>query len=229
MLKIGIIDDGVGIFPTLNKLKQTVSANYVCKILDDKFPLSDKRGTELFSIGKSAVCSMEEIGCDVIVLSSIALASRCCKFLAEGCSAQLYGCEAPILHSSTYTANKVLVVGDRYVTQNLNMPNVISSYLPQFPYLAETADERAIVRYITDTLDCYEGTFDCIALASSCMNAYRSCFSRVFPNVQIFDSLEGVARKIRKKYKKLPKDESTVIYVDSKNGDISQKYNFFIE
>ncbi|MCM1395835.1 MAG: hypothetical protein NC132_07015, partial [Corallococcus sp.] len=102
-------------------------------------------------------------------------------------------------------------------------------YLPQFSDLAETADERAITRYIGDELDTGDKKFDCIALASSCMNAYRSCFSRVFPNVQIFDSLEGVARKMRKKYKKIPKEESVATYIDGANADISQKYGFFIE
>jgi len=61
------------------------------------------------------------------------------------------------------------------------------------------------------------------------MNMYRSCFARVFPNVQIFDSLEGVARKIRKKYKKTVKEESSFVFIDGKNRNIAEKYAYFIE
>lgn len=229
MIKIGIVDDGAGIFPTLNKLKQVISANFVCHILNDKFPLGGIRGYELFDIGEKAIRNMEALQCDVVVFSSVALSSCCLKKLSQKTKLDLYGCEAPILHASTYTANNVLVIGDKYVTKNISLPNVIAKNLEQFPYLAETCDERAIVRYITDELDELDGTFDCIALASSSMNMYKNCFSRVFPNVQIFDSLEGVARKIRKKYKKLPKEESTFEYLDGNNCDISEKYNFFIE
>lgn len=229
MLNICIIDDGVGVFPTLNKLKQAVSANFVCKILSDKFPLGTKRGGELFDIGRNALNDAEQSGCDVVVFSSIALSHCCFKRLSQTANVAFFSSEAPVMHSSTYTASKVLAVGDRYVTQNMNLPNVIPCYLPDFYALAETGDEREIVRYLNDALSAYEGKFDCIAVAASCMNMYKSCFSRVFPNVQIFDSLEGVARRIRKKYKKLPKDESTFLYVDEKNNDISEKYSFFIE
>jgi len=119
MLNIGIIDDGVGIFPTLNKLKQVVSANFVCKILDDKLPLGEKKGCELFQIGKDAVDSMEELGCDAVVLSSISLSACCYRHLINSCSVSLFASEAPVMHSATYTASKVLVVGDRYVTKRL--------------------------------------------------------------------------------------------------------------
>lgn len=229
MLKICIIDDGVGVFPTLNKLKQSVSANYVCKILSDRFPLGTKRGSELFDIGKNALNEAEQEGFDVVVFSSIALSHCCYKKLSQTASAAFFSSEAPIMHSSMYTASKVLAVGDRYVTQNLNLPNVIACHLPEFYTFAETGDERSIVSYLNDNLGVYEGKFDCIALASSSMNMYKSCFSRVFPNVQIFDSIEGVARRIRKKYKKMPKDESTFTYLDGKNNDITEKYAFFIE
>lgn len=228
MIKIGIADDGVGIFPTLNKLKQVISANFVCEIVGGK-PLGSAKGYELFKVGESVLKNMEDMQCDVVVFSSVALSSCCLKKLSQKTALDLYGCEAPVLHASTYTAKSVLVVGDRYVTQNINLPNVIAREMPQFPLLAQTGDERAIVRYICDELDELDGAFDCIALASSCMNMYKTCFSRVFPNVQIFDSLEGVARKIRKKYKKLPKEESTFAYIDEQNRDISEKYRYFIE
>lgn len=97
-------------------------------------------------------------------------------------------------------------MGDKFVARaSSRFPNVIPLALEQFPVLAERADEREIVSYIEDATQNYYGKFDCIALGNSSMNLYKHCFSRVFPNTHVFDSLEGVARKLRKKYKKISK------------------------
>ena len=230
MLTIGIVDDGIGAYPTLNKLRQTTPCNYICMICDGNFPLGNCNGGELLSIGSASVAKLVEMGCNVVVLSSVALSSRCFKPLSQQFEGvDLFGCDAPVMHASTYTASNVLVVGDRFVTRAQNLPNVIAREMRDFPILAENGSEREVVRYISDTLESLYGQFDCIALANSSMNGYKHCFSRVFPNVQIFDSLEGVARRIRKKYKKLYKDEGVVAVVNAKGEPFGEKYAFFLE
>ena len=229
MLTIGVVDDGIGAYPTLVKLKQAVSANFICMILDKRFPLGNYNGGELFAIGKSAVNKLAEMGCDAVVLSSVALSSRCFKPLSGTAQVDLFGCDAPVMHASTYTASSVLVVGDRFVTRAQNLPSVIARQMPEFPTLAEAGQEREIVRYISDSVENLYGQFDCIALANSSMNMYKHCFSRVFPNVQIFDSLEGVARRIRKKYKKSPNGEGVTAVVDADGAPFGEKYAYFLE
>ena len=230
MLTIGIVDDGVGIFPTLTKLKQVVSARFVCQILSEHFPLGNKSGKELYEVGFNSVKKLTELGCDAVVLSSVALSSRCLRpLLLAHPELTIFGCDAPVMHASTYTASNVLVVGDRFVTRSVNLSGVIVEAMPEFPALAEVGDERAIVGYVSECCERLYGQFDCIALANSSMNLYKRCFSRVFPNVQIFDSLEGVARHVRKKYKKFPKDESTVTLIDVSGNEISEKYSIFLE
>ena len=229
MLTIGIVDDGIGAYPTLSKLRQVVSANFICMICDQNFPLGSCNGGQLISIGSAALTRLAEMGCDAVVLSSVALSSRCFKPLTATSPVDLFGCDAPVMHASTYTASNVLVVGDRFVTRAQSLPNVIAREMRDFPALAEQGSERAIVKYISENVESLYGQFDCIALANSSMNMYKHCFSRVFPNVQIFDSLEGVARRIRKKYKKVPKEEGSCSVVDA-NGEIfSEKYAFFLE
>ena len=229
MLTIGIVDDGIGAYPTLNKLRQSAPCNFICMIYDQKFPLGNCHGGELLSIGSAAVAKLSEMGCDAVVLSSVALSSRCFKPLSSSCPVELFGCDAPVMHASTYTASNVIVVGDRFVTRAQNLPNVIAREMRDFPILAEAGDEREIVKYISDSVESLYGQFDCIALANSSMNMYKHCFSRVFPNVQIFDSLEGVARRIRKKYKKLPKDEGSCAVVNADGEPFGEKYAFFLE
>ena len=230
MLTLGIVDDGVGVIPTLTKLKQVVSANFVCILVTENFPLGNKSGKELLSVGTKALQKFVELGCDAVVLSSVALSSRCLKPLTLAHpELSVFGCDAPVMHASTYTASRVLVVGDKFVTRSINLPGVIATAMPDFPALAEVGDERAIVSYISDCCEQMYGQFDCIALASSSMNMYKHCCSRVFQNVQIFDSLEGVARRIRKKYKKFPKDESTVTLIDLYGNEITEKYSIFLE
>lgn len=230
-MKIEIIDDGVGAFATLNKIRHGLCADYYVQILDEHFPLGYLRRQELLCMASKAIDGAVSRGAEAVVLSSIALSMAAAKTLALNYETPLFGCEAPIIHAGTYTASKVLAVGDAYVFQAAKrLPNVIALNLPDFASMAETgASEREIVGYIAQNAEKYSGSFDCIALGCSSMNLYKHCFSRVFPNAQIFDSLEGVARKLRKKYRKNSRDESTVTVFNEKMQDLSQKYNFFID
>lgn len=230
-MKIAIIDDGVGAFATLNKLKYSVSADYTVYVLDAHFPLGALDKHQLAVVAKKAFDRAVEDGCSAVVFSSSALAVSGAKQITPPPEIALFGCEAPVLHASTYTASKVLVVGDNYTAQYAKrFPNVIPLALPDFPILAETAaDDKTIVSYIAENAERFYGSFDCIALACSSMNLYKHCFSRVFPNAQIFDSLEGVARKLRKKYKKNTHDGSTLTVVSEMGENLLEKYKFFTD
>ena len=230
MLTVGIIDDGIGFVPTLNKLKQSVSARFVCMVAAEHFPLGNCNGKALMTVGSSALSKLAELGCDAVVFSSVALSSRCLKPLSlSNPELTVFGCDAPVMHASTYTASRVLVVGDSYAVRSQTLSGVIPVAMPDFPLLAEVGDERDSVRYISESCEQLYGQFDCIALANSSMNMYKHCFSRVFPNVQIFDSLEGVARRLRKKYRKIPKDDSFVTVIDATGAEISEKYSIFLD
>lgn len=229
MLNIGVIDEGVGIFATYYKLRQVVSGNFICKVLDESFPLNKLSVSSLYDVGKQAIDDMVSLGCDLIVLSSVTLSSTCYKRLALNCPVPLYASEAPVLHAATYTVSGVLVCGDSNCCLRQPMPNVFNCVMDRFPELAEQANERNIVEYIDERLQDYIGKFDCIALASSSMNMYKHCFSRVCPNVRLFDSLDGVARKIRKKYKKMAKDEGFCRIINQAGQDVAEKYGIFLE
>ena len=227
MLKIGIIDDCVGIFPTYYKLKQAVSADFICIISDVRF--TDMPRDNLIAASYEMTKRLTELGCDAIVLSSVSLSSLAYKKLQNLCGCPLYSSDAPVLHASTYTASGVLVAGNGRVVNRLSSPTVIPCAMDEFPLLAESGNERVIVEYVEKSLAPYDGKFDCIALADSAMNAYKRCFSRACPNVQIFDSLEGVARIIRKKYKKSARDECSCIVIDRNGVKIDEKYALFLQ
>lgn len=230
MLTVGIIDDGIGFVPTLTKLKQVVSAHFICMIESDHFPLGNCNAKELITIGNNALAKLTELGCDAVVFSSVALSSRCFKPLTQSHpDLAIFGCDAPVMHASTYTASRVLVVGDKFSIKSQTLGGVIPVSMPEFPALAEVGDEREMVRYVSECCEQLYGQFDCIALANSSMNMYKHCFSRVFPNVQIFDSLEGVARRIRKKYRKVGKEDSIVTVIDADGNEISEKYSIFLD
>ncbi len=229
MLRLGIIDDGVGFVPTLIKMQQVVSAEFICVVCDGYFPLGDRSPAELMTAGSRAVRLLADLGCDAAIFSSVSLSSRCCKALSASSPVTLFGCDAPVLHASTYTASHVLLVGDAFALRNQTLPGLIVLPMPQFPLLAEEGNDRNIVRYISDMCECHSGNFDCIALADSSMNMYKHCFARVFPNVKIFDSLEGVARRIRKTYRKYPREDSVTRVIDLDGNDLSEKYAFFTE
>ena len=230
-MRIAIIDDGAGAFATLSKLKYQISADYNVYVLDAHFPLGAQNKMQLVQIAKDAYSRAVEDGCNAVVFSSVNLAVTGAKQISPPPEIALFGCEAPVLHASTYTASKVLVVGDEF-TANFakRFPSVICLALPQFPHLAEAfADDKTVVSYIAQHAEPFSGSFDCIAIGNSSMNLYKHCFSRVFPNAQIFDSLEGVARKLRKKYKKNTHECSTVTVIGEKAEDLAEKYKFFTD
>lgn len=227
MLTFGIIDDGVGVFPTYYKLRQVVNGNFIFALLNESFPLSKLNNQQLYNVGRQAINSLVDVGCDVIIISSVSLSTQY-KRLAQICSIPLYASEAPILHALTYTASNVLVCGDSvsYIRPNTN---ALYCVMDNFSVIAEQACERQIVGYIEQCIQPYVGQFDCIALASSSMNLYKHCFNRVCPNARVFDSLDGVARKIRKKYGKIAKDDGVCKIYDQQGVDITEKYSIFFE
>ncbi len=227
-MTIGILDDGIGVFSTYDKLKQAVCANFIIQLLDDSFPLSRASASALFNIGKKAIDNLTDMGCDVIVLSSAALSSLYKRFTSVS-SVPLYSCDAPVMHACTYTASNVLVCCDGSYCRRHSLPNVMYCVMDNFSQIAETAQEQQIVDYIEQSVSCYVGQFDCVALAGSSMNTYKGCFRRVCPNVRIFDSLDGVARRIRKKYKRTSADDGFCRVINGKGDDISEKYRAFFE
>ena len=226
MLTIGIVDDGVGVFSTLYKLKQVVPATFVAMVCSNNLHTKGRR--DLCQLAQGYVDYLKGIGCDCVVLSSVDLSMGAYKFLTSQTDYPIFGCEAPINHATTYTISNVLVCGGpkvKYVRQ----PNVIPCPLPDFPTLAEMGNVKNIVEYIRQTTAPFDGQFDCIALAHSTMNLYKNCFARVFPNVQIFDSLDGVARRVRKRYKKYAKDDGDVTLLYASGNDICSKYANYLQ
>ena len=146
MLKIGIIDDCVGIFPTYYKLKQAVSADFICIISDVRF--TDMPRDNLIAASYEMTKRLTELGCDAIVLSSVSLSSLAYKKLQNLCGCPLYSSDAPVLHASTYTASGVLVAGNGRVVNRLSSPTVIPCAMDEFPLLAESGNERVIVEYV---------------------------------------------------------------------------------
>lgn len=228
MLTFGIIDDGVGIFPTYYKLRQVVNGNFICLIQSGGLPFNKLNSQQLYRVGKQAVDVLEGFGCDVIALSSVCLSSVY-RRLSHVCATPLYYSDAPILHAATYTASNVLVCGDSADCTQTGIPNVIPCVMDEFPSLAEQANERQIVCYIENCIQPYYGKFDCIALASSSMNLYKHCFNRACPNARVFDSLDGVARKIRKRFGKLAREEGTYRVIDQQGVDATEKYSAFFD
>lgn len=226
MLTIGIVDDGIGVFPTLYKLKQVVPANYVALVCQDNFHTAEKR--QLCMLAQKYVHLLRNYGCDCVVLSSVDLSMSSYKHLVAQTDYTIFGCEAPINHASTYTISNVLVCGGPKV-KYLRAPNLFACAMPDFPTLADAGNYKNIVEYIRNTTAQFDGQFDCIALAHSTMNLYKTCFSRVYPNVQIFDSLDGVARRLRKKYKKYAKDDGDITIIDEQLNDISVRYGSFLQ
>lgn len=226
MVTIGIVDDGVGIFPTVYKLKQVVPCTVVALVCQQK--LHNMPKTQLCQLGQKYVSYLQNRGCDCVVLSSVDLSMGAYKHLTAQSEYPIFGCEAPINHATTYTISNVLVCGGPKV-KYIRQPNTLPCPMANFPTLAEIGNIKNIVDYIRETTLPFDGQFDCIALAHSAMNLYKNCFARVFPNVQIFDSLDGVARRLRKRYKKHAKDDGDIVLIDTEGNSLVEQYSRFLQ
>lgn len=78
-MKIAIIDDGVGAFATLNKLKYGLYADYTVKILDNHFPLGNFSRQQLCDIALHCVEDAVQQNFDTVVFSSTALSMAAVK------------------------------------------------------------------------------------------------------------------------------------------------------
>ena len=226
MVTIGIVDDGVGIFPTVYKLKQVVPCTIVALLCQEK--LHSMQKGQLCQLGQKYLQILQNRGCDCVVLSSVDLSMGAYKYLTGQSEYPIFGCEAPVNHATTYTISNVLVCGGPKV-KFLRQPNTLPCPMADFPSLAEAGNIKNIVDYVRDVTAPFDGQFDCIALAHSSMNLYKNCFARVFPNVQIFDSLDGVARRIRKRYKKHAKEDGEIFVIDANGNSIEEEYSRFLQ
>lgn len=226
MVTIGIVDDGVGIFPTLYKLKQVLPSNVIGLIYGEQLHLLPKN--KLLNVAQHCVDLLKNKGCDCVVFSSVDLSTSAYKTLISQTDYPIFGCEAPVNHATTYTISNVLVCGGPKV-KYLRMPNVLPCVMDDFPTLAQAGNIKNIVDYVRTVTAPFDGKFDCIALAHSSMNLYKNCFARVFPNVQIFDSLDGMARRLRKKYKKHATDDGDITLIDQNGCDLAEKYAKFLQ
>lgn len=220
MLTIGLIDDNTGGFYLLQKLKQSLPCNY--KFVLCGKPFGGVKRALFDRVEKLTKRLLSEQGCDAVVYASVAL-----SFVGRALSARglpVFYCEAPVLHAATYTVSNVLVACCDATCDRMPADNVITVAMPRFPELSEQGNEQHIVDYITACADMYVGQFDCIALGHSSMNNYKRCFKRVFPNAQVFDSADGVVRRIRKKYRKHVRDEGDFVLLDENFEDITDKF-----
>ena len=219
MLTIGVVDDNIGGLYLASKLRAALPCNYICLLCAKPFGGAKRK---MFERAEECVDKLQSAGCDAVVLAPVALG-----FVGRALSQRgrnVYYCETPILHAATYTVSNILVVSCDEQRDKLPVDNVISVYMPRFTELAEAGNEQNMVDYIAECAEGHSGQFDCIALGHSSMNGYKRCFKRVFPNAQVFDSVDGVVRRMRKKYRKHCKDDGELTVVDDDWNDVTDKY-----
>lgn len=231
MIKIGLIDDGAGICAATAKIMRCLSADCVAMIADT--PFSGLSLSELASLAVTSAEKLQAVGCDAVVICSQAM-----TYAAKRRTFPLptYFCETPVLHSATYTASNVVVFGDRYSFRQVKIPNAIVIDAEKFSEIALTCSDKQIADYIEKTLAPYEGQFDCIALSDGLMSLKAECFNMAFPSVRVFDSVDGVVRKLKKAFNKQVKRqrakggyEPSVKFVNGSCEEIVANYSEFFE
>lgn len=210
MLTLGFIDDGIGVCAAIGKVARQLPCKCIA-LVPRNYSFVGKRTSELNCFGTDAVSTLFSLGCNGVVFSSCLLSLLCKRSFLQNPS--VYFCEVPLLHASSYTASSVVVFAEKPLLRTLRYGTAIAVDSHGFDGVADTGNQRQICNFIEDKLRPHFGKFDCIALSSGSMSLNKSCFKMACPNVQIFDCFDGVARKLKRNFRKRSVGEFSVHFV----------------
>ncbi|MBO5773145.1 MAG: aspartate/glutamate racemase family protein [Clostridia bacterium] len=231
-LKIAIADSGAGGLNLLKKLFYTLPANYVYFADGKNFPYGNKTARQLFQIGKQIVERYDDV--DAIVFACNTMSQNCLSALQTAFpQKRIIGCTPPVNQASTYTANNFVL---------LATPSTISA-TKRLPYSAvpvpcydlatlveNNAKDVELLEHLEGLLSAVDKPFDCIVLGCTHFSVLKTLLYRLYPAIKIFDSVDGVANRIKKTFKNRTNWQTATSFVrfESFDDSLLEKYSKII-
>ncbi|MBQ3067108.1 MAG: hypothetical protein IJD18_03660 [Clostridia bacterium] len=208
---IAVVDNNLGLYPTMEKLHYVTGHNCVGVLWEQ----TERDFCAMLEQSKRVV---ENLDVSAVVLGNPQFA-HACQSQVDG--QFVFGCDAPVLHALTYTASNVLLCADGatcHFYKRKNLANLLClDCSPMLHNNFYNSKNRQVCQTVCSLVDGVDGRFDCIVFAHSNLNLYKTFFQQCYPNVKLFDNLEGVARKLKKRLKKGNRDGQN--FVLAPNGE----------
>lgn len=242
MLKIGLIDSGIGGFSVLKGLIDSgINAEYYY-LFDNKYhPYGQKPQSELVAIGYACMQKLIEFDVDLVIIACNTLTSRAATPLRAMFKLPIIGVEPPIKPAAKYAENILLLAtpstikSDRVceMIHNFTSKNFYFPDMSRLANLIETnfANKQIIYRFLKESLKKY-ANIDGVVLGCTHYNFVRDEIQQLFKDAQIFSNIDGVVN--RTKYiiakNKLIEPQSRIVNVICTDTPLqTEKRNFLCD
>lgn len=222
MLKIGLIDSGIGGFSVLKGLiDDGIKAEYYY-LFDNKYhPYGGKTQSELVAIGYACMQKLVQYNVDMVIIACNTLTSRAAKVLRSMFDLPIIGVEPPI-KPATKSSEDILLLATPATIKSDRVCEMIHSftnknfYFPDMSRLAnliETnfADKQVLDNFLQEQLKKYTYV-DGVVLGCTHYNFVIDEIQKALPNTQIFTNIDGVVKRTK--------------YIIAKNNFIEPQSNF---
>lgn len=206
MLKIGVIDSGIGGISVVKScLDKGINCEYVY-LFDNKYhPYGERDKSELTAITFINVERLTSIGCDIILLACNTITGACIDDMRRTFYLPIVGTEPPV-KKACEQCDRVAILATPYTSKSqklkrlvANFPNVKIFY-PDCSNLASAVEyeynkpvrlQEMLHGIMARYLDC-----DGVALGCTHYNFLKENISAIMPSTKIFDSCDGVAKQM---------------------------------
>lgn len=208
MIKIGLIDSGIGGMSILKAIIDSgITAEFIY-ILDNKYmPYGNRSKTELTAIAFKNIERLIAKGAEIIIFACNTLTSSCINEMRKVFNIPIIGTEPPIKPCAS-ECKKIALLATPFTLKSdninnlLNTYNTVEYYFPACRYLAECIEDnicndKAITQCIGRELEKY--TFcDGVVLGCTHYNFIARIISTIMYNSKIYTSSKGVVDRLNK-------------------------------
>ena len=232
MLKIGVIDSGIGGFSVVKGMIDAgIKAEYIY-VFDNKYhPYGGKSKGELSAIAFMNVNMLVSRGVDIVVVACNTLTSSSINELRKMYDIPIIGVE-PAVKPCAGSCIDIVVMATPYTLKGEKLSNMLLGYTEEnfyYPNLDNLAfiiennidDREYMSDYLTSRLKCYSKC-DGLVLGCTHYNFIVDIIKTILPQVKIFSSTEGVVRRVYQciKQLKLSTNDDSAICIIPTNGSL---------
>ena len=239
MLKIGIIDSGIGGFSVVKGMIDSGIVAEYYYVFDNKYhPYGGKSKGELSSIAFIHVGALVDIGVDMIVIACNTLTSSSIVEVRRMFNLPIIGVEPPI-KPCTQRFHDIVIMATPFTLKGDKLHDILlehtedNFYYPDLEGLAglieDNYDDReCILNYLVGKLDGYA---KCGGLVIGCThyNFVIEIIAELLPSINIFTSTDGVVRRVQDMTDNvsIENDNDSSIYLMPTGESVSdKKYTF---
>lgn len=240
MLKIGLIDSGIG---GISILKGLIDANIFCEyiyLFDDKYhPYGEKSESELKAIGYQNMKKLIEYGVDIVIIACNTLTSCCVDCLRKMFDIPIIGVE-PAIKPASLECDKILLMATPFTVRSNRVQNLIKNcsekdiYFPMLTNFANLIEnnfecEEVLQEYLQEKIGKYKN-IQGVVLGCTHYNFAKGIIEKLLNYPKIYTSVDGVVKQTKKIIKNLDKTNDNYLKISliSTKDDLELEKKYYL-